>query len=147
MPRTEPTALGELLLTSTAFPDFRTHEPRIKIDRLPAPPERFVARFSASVTTTEGRTDRGSIYPAADSVFASGVALSIEGGTGSADALAGATPIAQPTPLSSCSTQETASVATTGSTVSVSALLGTPAPPSSTTRRQTATATGNASPL
>ena len=39
------------------------------------------------------------------------------------------------------------SAATIGSTVSVSALLGNLAPSSSTTRRRTATATGNAPPL
>ena len=61
MPRTEHAALGELLLTSTAFHDFRIHEPRIRVDGLFASPGRFVARLSASVATTEGCTDRGSI--------------------------------------------------------------------------------------
>ena len=147
VPRTEHTALGGLPLTSTAFRDFCTHEPRIRIDGLSAPPGRFVAHVSASVATTEGCTGRGSISPAADTVFASVFAIPIEGGTGSAEALAAATPIAQPTPLFRSSTQETGSAATTGSTVSISALLGAPAPPPSTTRRRTATATGNAPPL
>ena len=146
-PRTEHAVLGGLPLTSTAFHDFRTHEPRIRIDGLSVSPGRFVARVSASVATTEGCTDRGSISPAADTVFASGFAIPIEGGTGSAEALAAATPIAQPTYLSRSSLQETAPAATTGSTVSVSALLSTPVPPSSTTRRRTAIATGNAPPL
>ena len=147
MPRIEHAALGGLPLTSTVFHDFRTHEPRIRIDGLYASPGRFVARVSASVATTEGCTDRGSISPAADTVFASVSAIPIEGGTGSAEALAAATPIAQPTYLSRSSLQETAPAATTGSTVSVSTMLGTPAPPSSTTRRRTAITTGNALPL
>ena len=147
VPRTEHAALGGLPLTSTAFHDFRTHEPRIRIDGLSASPRRFVARVCASVATTEGCTDRGLISPAADTVFASVFAIPIEGGTGSAETLAAATPIAQLTYLSRSSTQESAPAATTSSTVSVAALLGTPAPPSSTTRRQTATTTGNAPPL
>ena len=147
VPRTEHAALGGLPVTSTAFYDFRTHEPRIRIDGLSAPPGRFVARVSASVATTEGCTGRGSISPAADTVSVSDFAISIEGGTGSAEALAASTPIAQPTYLSRSSTQKSAPAATTGSTVSVSALLGTPAPPSSTTHRRTATTTGNAPPL
>ena len=147
MPRTEHAALGGLPLTSTAFHDFRTHEPRIRIDGLSVSPGRFVARVSASVATTKGCTGRGPISPAADTVFASFFAIPIEGGTGSAETLAAATPIAQPTCLSRSSLQETAPAPTTGSTVSVSALLGTPALPSSTTRRRTATTTGNAPPL
>ena len=161
VPRTEHGALGGLPLTSTALHDFRTHEPRIGIGGFSASPGRFVARVSASVATTKGCTGRGSISPANDTVFASVFAIPIEGGTGSAEALAAATPIArptylsrgsatpieQPTYISRSSTQETAPAATTGSTVSVSALLGTPAPKSSMMRRQTATATGNAPPL
>ena len=147
VPRIEHAALGGPPLTSTAFHDFRTHEPRIRIEGLSAPSGRLVARVSASVATTERCTGRGPISPAADTVFASVFAIPIEHGTGSAEALAAATPIAQPTPLSRSSTQETDSAATTGSTLSVSALLGAPAPPSSTTRRRTATATGNTPPL
>ena len=141
VPRTEHAALGGLPVTSTAFYDFRTHEPRIRIDGLSASPGRFVALVSASVATTEGCTGRGSISPAADTVFASVFAIPIEGGTGSAEALT------QPTYLSQSSTQETAPAATTGSSVSVSALLGAPTSPSPTTRRRIATATGNAPPL
>ena len=147
VPRTEHAALGRPPLTSTAFHDFRTHEPRIRIDGLSASPGRFVARGSASVATTEGCTGRESISPAADTVFDSVFTKPIEGGTGSAEALAAATPIAQPTPLSRSSTEETDAAATAGFTVSVFALLGTPAPPSSTTRQRTAKATGNAPPL
>ena len=54
VPRTERAALGGLPLTSTAFPDFRKHEPRKRIDGLSASPGRFVARVSAFVATTEG---------------------------------------------------------------------------------------------
>ena len=61
VPRTEHTALGGLPLASTAFHDFRTHEPRIRIDGLSASPGRLVARVSSSVATTEGCTARGSI--------------------------------------------------------------------------------------
>ena len=147
VPRTEHAALGGLPVTSTAFHDFRTHEPRTRISGLSASPGRFVARVSASVATTEGCTGRGSISPAADTVFASVFAIPIEGGTDFAEALAAATPVVQPIYLSRSSTHETAPAATTGSTVSVSALLGDPAPPSSTTRRRTATETGNAPPL
>ena len=128
MPRIDYTVLGRFPLTSTAFHDFRTHAPRIRIDGLFIPPGRFFARVSASVATAEGCTGRGSISHAADTVFATVFAIPIEGGTGSAEPLAAATPIAQPTPLSRISMQETGFTATTGSTVSVSALLGTPAP-------------------
>ena len=107
VPRTEHAALGGVPLTATAFHDLRTHEPRIRIDGRFAPPGRFVARVSVSVATTEGCTGRGSISPATDTVFASVSAIPIEGGTGSAEALAAATPIAQPTSLSRSSTQET----------------------------------------
>ena len=71
VPRTEHAALGGLPLTSAAFHNFRTHEPRIRIDGFSAPPGRFAARVSASVATIEGCTGRGSISPAADTVFAS----------------------------------------------------------------------------
>ena len=93
VPRTEHAALGGLPLTSTAFKDFRTHEPRICIDGLSASPGRFVARVSSSIATTEDCTGPGSISPAADIVFASAFAISIEGGMGSAEALAAVTPI------------------------------------------------------
>ena len=147
VPRTEHASLGGLPVTSTAFHNFHTHEPRIRTDGLSAPPGRFVARVSAFVATTQGCTGRGLISPAVDTVFASVFAIPIEGGTGSAEALDAATPIAQQTYLFRNSTQEAAPAATTGSTVSVSYLLGTPAPPSSTMRRRTATATGDAPSL
>ena len=77
---TEHAALGGFLLTSTAFHDFRTHEPCIRVSGNSAPPGRFVARVSASVATTEGCTGRRSISPAADAVFASVSAIPIESG-------------------------------------------------------------------
>ena len=64
-------ALGGLAVTSTVFHDFRTHEPRIRINDLSAPPRRFVARISTSVATAEGCTRGGSISLAADIVSAS----------------------------------------------------------------------------
>ena len=69
VPRIELAAMGGLPLTSASFHDFRTHEPRIMIDGLSASPGRLIARVSASVATTEGCTGRGSISPAADTVF------------------------------------------------------------------------------
>ena len=68
VPHTEHAALDGLRLTSTSFHDFRTHEPRIKIDGF-APPDKVVARVSASVATAKSGTDGGSISPAADTVF------------------------------------------------------------------------------
>ena len=147
VPRTEHAALDGLFLTSTAFHESCTQEPRIKIHGLSSSPGILVAGGPASIDTIEGCTGRGSISPAADTVFAPVFAIPIKGGMGSAEALAAATPIAQPTYLCRSSTQETAPAATTDSTVSVSALLEPPAPSSSTARRRTGTATGNAPPL
>ena len=143
VPHPEHAALGGLPVTSTAFHDFCTHASRARIYGLSASPGTIIARVSASVATTEGCTGRGSISPAADTVFASVFAIPIEGSTGSTEALAAATPVAHPAYLSRSSTQESAPTKTTGSTVSVSALLGTPAPPSSTTHRRTETTTSN----
>ena len=123
VPRTEHATLSGLPLTSTAFHDFRTQESRVRIDGFSASPGRFVARVSASVSTSEGCTGRGSISPAVEIVFASVFAIPIESGTGSAEALAAGTPIAQPTYLFRTSSQETAPAATTGLTMSVSAML------------------------
>ena len=67
VPCTEYAAFRGLPLTSTVFHDFLTQEPRIGIDGLSAAsPGISVARFSASVATTEGCTGCGSISPAAD---------------------------------------------------------------------------------
>ena len=71
VPRTEHVALDGFPLTSTAFQEFRTHEPGARIDGLSASPGRSVVCVSASVATTEGCTGRGSILPAADTVSAS----------------------------------------------------------------------------
>ena len=83
MPRTEHVVLGGRPLAFTDCHDFCTHEPRIRIDGVSAPPGRFVARVFASVATAEGCTGHGSISPAADTVFASVFAIPIEGGTDS----------------------------------------------------------------
>ena len=155
VPRTEGAALGGLSLTSTDFHVFRTYRPPLRIDGLSAPPGRFVTRVSASVATTEGWTGRRTISPAPDTDFASVFAVPTEGGTGPAEALAAAATVAQQTPLSRSSTQETDSAATIGPTVSAPASLGTPAPPlakppsdciSIQTRPRMATATGNTPP-
>ena len=69
VPRTEHAALGGLPLTSTVFNDFRSHEPRIRINGISAPPGRFVACVPASVATIKGCTGRVSISPAGDTVF------------------------------------------------------------------------------
>ena len=97
VPHAEHAAFGGLPLTSTAFHNFCSHEPRIRIDGRSAFTGIFVARVSASVATTEGCTSRESMSPAADTVFASVFAIPVECGTGSAEGLAAATPIAQST--------------------------------------------------
>ena len=144
VPRTEDSILDGLPPAFKAFHDFRTHEPRIRIDGLSAPPGIVVARVSASVVISEGCTGRGSNSPAADTVFASVSAIIIRGGTGSAETLTAATTIAEPNTLPRSSIQEADSTATAGLTVSVFDLLGTPARPSANTRRRTVTATGDA---
>ena len=106
VPRTEHAALGGISLTSTAFHDCRTHEPRLRIDSLSAPQGRFVARVSASIATTESCTGRGSISTAAETVFAFGF-CHVHRGRHGLRRRPGCTPIAQPTPLSRSSTQET----------------------------------------
>ena len=95
VPRAEHAALGGLPVTSTAFHDFRTHEPR-RFDGISSFPGTFAACVSATVATTKGCTGRGSISPSADTVFASVFTITILGGMGSAGALAAATPTAQP---------------------------------------------------
>ena len=146
VPLAESTALGGLPLTSTAFHGFRTHEPRMSIDLFSDPPGRFVARFLFASPFVNA-------VPAASRFPLPLTALSIRilpwpprGSPGSTEAPAAATTIAQPSPLVRGSAQETVSVANPGSTVSISALLGTPAPLSATTLRRTATATGNTGP-
>ena len=86
--------------------------------------------------------------------FASVFAVPTEAGTGSAEAPAAATAVAQQTPSRS-PTRGTDSVETTGPTASVPDSPGSPAPPtvkpssdriSTRTRRRTATAAGTAPP-
>ena len=68
--RAEHAALGGLPLTSTNLHDFRTHEPRKRIDGLSALSGRFVASASTSVAIAEAFIDRGSISAATNTVFA-----------------------------------------------------------------------------
>ena len=128
---------------SRFLPPLFRNASHVQMDGHSASPRRFVARISASVATAEVCTGRRSIYPAADSVFASVFVISIDGGTDTAEALAAATAVAHPIPIARSSTQETDSAATSVSTAFISALIGTPSPPSATTYRQPATSTGN----
>ena len=98
VPLTESAVLRELPLTSTEFFDFRTHGPRIRVDELCALSKGFVARVCASVTTVDRCLGRGWTVPAADNDFAWVFAIPTEVGTGSAEASAAATAVAQPTP-------------------------------------------------
>ena len=98
MPLTESAVLGELPLTSSDFYNFRTHGPRTRVDDLCGLSRSFVARLSASVTTVYRRLGRGWTVPAADNDFAAVFAVPTEVGTGSVEAPAAATAVAQPTP-------------------------------------------------
>ena len=70
VPRTEHAALGGLPLTSTAFHDFRTHEPRIRIDGLSALPG--IRRSCFCLCRHYRRLYRPWVdFAAADTVFAS----------------------------------------------------------------------------
>ena len=98
VPRTESAVLGGLPFTSADYCDFRTHGSHMRIDDLSAPSGIFVARVSASVATVDRCPGRGGSLPAADNDFASIFAVPTEVGTGSAEAPAAATAVAQPTP-------------------------------------------------
>ena len=149
MPRTTSAVLGGLPFTSADYCDFRTHGPHMKIDDLSVPSGRFIARHHRRSLP---RPWAG--LPAADSDFASVFTVPTEVGTGSAEAPAAATAVAQPTP-SRRPTQGVDSVETTGPTASAPASPGSPAPPtvkpssdriSTRTRRRTATAAGATPP-
>ena len=96
VPRTE--VLGGLPFTSADYCDFRIHGPHMSIDDLSAPSGRFVAHFSASVTTVDRCPGRGRTLPAADNDSLRSFAVPTEIGTGSAEAPAAATAVAQPAP-------------------------------------------------
>ena len=98
VPRTEGAVLGGLRFTSAHFCDFRTHGPRMRIDDISAPSERFVALVSDSVATVDRYPDRGRALPAADNDFASVFAVPSEVGTDCAEAPAAAMTVAQPIP-------------------------------------------------
>ena len=127
VPRNESAVLGEVP-TPPRFCDFRTHGPRIRIDDLSAPSGSFVARASASVAIVDRCPGRRRVLPAADNAFVSVFAVPTEVGTGSAEAPAAATTVAQPIPFSGSSTQGTDSVVT-GTTVSTPVSPGSPVPP------------------
>ena len=68
------------------------------IDDLSLPSRRFVARVSASVAPVDRFPGHGRSLHAADNDFSSVFAVPTEVGTGSAEAPAAATAVAQPTP-------------------------------------------------
>ena len=154
MPRTESNALGGLPLTLADFCDFRTHGPRMRLDDLPTPSRRFVARVSASTATVDSSPGRGGGSRTADYNFASVFAVPIVTNEDSAEAPAATTSVAQSTPSRS-SIQGTNPVEPMGPTASVPTSPGSPAPQTMTpfsdristrTRRRSATAAGEEPP-
>ena len=134
---------------------FAHNGPHMRIYDLSALSGIFVARVSASVATVDRCLGRGRALPAADNGFVSVFAVPTEVGTGSAEAPAATTSVAQPT-TSRSPTHGTDSFETTGPTASAPASPGSSAPPtvkpssdhvSTRTRRCTATAAGAAHPL
>ena len=123
VPHPESAFLGGLPFVSSDFRDFRVHGPRVRIDGISAPSRRFVACVPAAVTTVNRRPRRGAIFPAANTAFASGLAVPFEGGTGSAEAPAAAMAVAKHAP-----SQGANSVAITDSDASVLSPPGDPAP-------------------
>ena len=95
VPRTESVVMGGLPFTSGDYCDFRTYGSHMRIDDLSAPSGRFVARVSASVATVDRCPGRGRVLPAADNDFSSVFAVPTEVGTGSSEAPAAATAVAQ----------------------------------------------------
>ena len=137
-----------------AFCDFRAHGPRMRLDDLPTPSRRFVARVSASVATVDRSPGRGWVSRAADNDFASVLTVPTAVSEGSVEAPATTTSVAQPTPSRS-SVQGTDSVEPADLTASVSTLPGSPAPRtmtqssdriSSRTCRRSVTIAGQAPP-
>ena len=98
MPRTKSNALGGLLSTSVDFCDFRAHGPRMRLEDLPTPSRRSVARVSASVATIHSPPRRGWASRAADNYFASAFAVPITVSEGSIEASASTTSVVRPTP-------------------------------------------------
>ena len=150
VPRPENAVLGGPPFVSSDFRDFRVHGPRVRIDGISAPSRRFVACVPAAVTTVNRRPRRGAIFPAANTAFASVLAVPFEGGTGSAEAPAAARAVTQRAP-----SQRADSAAITDPAASTLSPPGDPAPPtaltpsdriSTRTRRRTAAAPGTATP-
>ena len=154
VPRTESAVLGGFPFTSADYCDFRTHGQYMRIDDHSTPSGRFVARVSPSVATVDRCPGRGRAFPAADNDFASTFTVPTEVGTGSAEAPAAATAVAQRTPSRS-PTQGNVSVETTAPTASAPASRGSLATPtvkpssdriSTRTRWRTPTSAGAAPP-
>ena len=152
MPRTENSVLSRLTLTLADFCYFRTRAPRMRLDDLPTPCRRFVARVSASTATVDSSPGRGGGSRAADYDFASVFAVPTVASEDSAEAPAATKSVAQPTPSRS-SVQGTDPVEPTGPTAPVSTSPGSPAPQTMTpfsdristrTRRRSAAAAGKA---
>ena len=152
MTRTEIVVLSGLPFNSADYCDFRTHEPRLRIDGFLALSGRFVARVSASVAAIDRCPGRGRAIPAADNAFASVSAVPTEVEEGYAEPPGATTPLAQPIPLRSL-TQGADQAEPTGRTAPALAPPAPLAPPtvepcsdriSTRTRRRTATAGGTA---
>ena len=101
VPHSESAVSCGLPFASSEVRDFRTHGPRMRIDDLSAPCGRFVARVTTAVTTDDCRPGCGEFVLAADIAFASVFAVPSGGGTGSAEAPAAVTSVAQHAPPTS----------------------------------------------
>ena len=123
VPRSENAVLGGLAFASSDFCDFRAYRPHIRIDDLSAPSGRFVDRVSATVTTVDRRPGRGDFFPAADTAVASFFAAPSVGGTGSAEAPAAATAVAQHAPSPTSTSQGADSAVITDPAASAFAAL------------------------
>ena len=73
----------------------------MRMNDLSASSRRFVARVSAAGTTADRHSGRGDFFPATDTAFASVFAVPSDGGTGSAEATAATTAVAQHAPSQS----------------------------------------------
>ena len=151
VPHSESAVLGGLPFAASDFRDFRTHGPRMRIDDLSAHSGRFVARVTAAITVDDCRPGRGEHFSAADTAFASVFAVPSGGGTGSAEAPAAATSVAQHALPTSSISQGADFAEITDPAASASSPQGYPAPPtalpssgriSTWARRRTAAAAG-----
>ena len=97
VPGTDSAVLGGVPFTSAGFIDFRTHGSRMRIADLSAPSGGFVACVSASIAPVDSCPGRGRVFPAAENAFDSVFAVPTKVGTGSAEAPAASTTVAQPT--------------------------------------------------